>query len=141
MWAGRGATKVRRTRSRACRACALVVAALTATATPFVAAPAQRVAPAAVTRAWQSAEPSRPPSFSRDAQGQTTTTPASASGYAVNGALIGAAVGGVAGLVADRADHSGEGLIAPVMIAAGALAGAAVGAVVGALLGLGLSHR
>ena len=48
------------------------------------------------------------------------------------GAIIGAVLGGVFGFVANQQDHTGEGLIAPVMIGGGA----ALGAVAGALVGL-----
>ena len=52
--------------------------------------------------------------------------------HAGYGALLGAVVGGVLGLIVFANDHSGEGFIAPVDIGGGAV----VGALPGALLGL-----
>ena len=62
-----------------------------------------------------------------------------AAGYAIGDkspmqTALGAVVGGALGYVADRRDHTGEGLIAPVMIGAGAVAGAIPGALIGLLL-------
>lgn len=54
--------------------------------------------------------------------------------HAGYGALVGAVIGGTVGLLMDRADHTGEGFTAPVMIGGGALLGAAVGALVGLVL-------
>ncbi len=53
--------------------------------------------------------------------------------HAVVGGMIGAAAGGIFGFYAHQKDRTGEGLIAPVMIGAGALAGALAGTVVGLL--------
>lgn len=50
------------------------------------------------------------------------------------GALVGAIVGGTFGLIVDQTDHTGEGLIAPVMIAGGAGLGALLGAFLGLLV-------
>ena len=65
-----------------------------------------------------------------------STSPGSSSrlrhtGY---GALTGAVLGGVLGLVHDRLDHTGEGFIWQFEVGAGAVAGATVGALVGLVL-------
>src|SRR5689334_20577219 len=54
--------------------------------------------------------------------------------HAGYGALVGALIGGTLGFLVDREDHTGEGLIAPVMIAGGAVLGAVVGSLVGLVL-------
>src|SRR5438045_2109088 len=94
---------------------------------PYPSAGAQRVTATGVTRAdlRASATPvgySIPDSTAsaRPVRMQEATT-GSRGRNAVTGALAGAALGGVAGFVADSRDHSGEGLIAPVMVGLGAI--------------------
>ncbi len=91
---------------------------------------AQRISPTAFTPASVTTTPaaihkvdSKNPLFG----------PGSRSRHVAIGVVIGAVAGGVYGAIEDGRDHSGEGFIAPVMVAAGAVAGSLVGALVGAL--------
>ena len=91
---------------------------------------AQRISPTAVTHASVTTTPAANRKF--DSQ-DSLFREGSRSQHVVTGMFFGAVAGGVYGAIAKSRDHTGEGLIAPVMMGAGAVAGSLVGALVGAL--------
>ena len=106
--------------------------------------PAQRAAPTGVvapsvetsTREGQplsgvSAQSALFPPRPSTPTGSATVSRRAHAGY---GALLGAAIGGTFGFIVARTDHTGEGLVTPVMTAGGAALGAVVGALIGTLL-------
>jgi hypothetical protein len=107
-------------------------AAQQVTSSRFLASGTVESSPVASVHGMRAFTPIAPTSLIRGAELRSVARQRAVhAGY---GALIGAVVGGVLGLIADQQDHTGEGLIAPVMIGAGAVVGAIPGALVGLLL-------